>query len=350
MELQLAPIGDLILAFLYALIVGSITLVLMVFRILYYGPWAFFSKKKRPYRPALVDDPKLGEHHYARLKRVTMHYVTKGDKDKPCIVFIHGFPDFWYSWHNQLEALSDEFYVIAPDMRGYGETSKPKEVHEYTVDKLIGDLKELLDSLGIKRITVVGHDWGGALAWSFAMQYPDATERLVACNAPNLYAYFERSKTSLKQLAKSWYQAVDLIPYYGEFFIGLNDLQFIQDVFTKKGQGPKPGTFSDEEIEAYKYVFQTYDDRVGIVNYDRALSLYKFPIPETNYVRCPTLILWGTNDAWLENETAEMSKPYVKNECTLKFLDGYSHWIQHEAPEIVNDNIRSFMHGKVASK
>src|SRR5262249_55077754 len=125
----------------------------------------------------------IGEDGYADSGGVKIHYVTLGKG--PLVVLLHGFPDFWYSWRDQMPELAKHFQVVALDLRGYNLSDKPEGVENYAMDKLGGDVAAVLKPLKREKATIVGHDWGGAIAWTFAMTPPDQTERLVILNLPH---------------------------------------------------------------------------------------------------------------------------------------------------------------------
>ena len=124
------------------------------------------------------------QHYFADNEGVKIHYVVVGDG--PLVVMIHGFPDFWYSWRNQMAGLSDKFRVAAVDLRGYNLSGKPQGVENYTMSRLVSDILTVIQHLGEERAIVVGHDWGGAIAWAIAMTQPDIVEKLIICNLPHL--------------------------------------------------------------------------------------------------------------------------------------------------------------------
>ena len=139
---------------------------------------------------------------------IRMHYVIQepskevGERNTPLIVLLHGFPEFWYSWRYQIPWLAGLGYtVVAPDLRGYNETDKPRT--GYRVSNLLRDIVGLIKGLGREKAIIVGHDWGGALAWAFAMRYPQMTGRLIVLNAPHPWA-FQRELKTVKQLRKRW--------------------------------------------------------------------------------------------------------------------------------------------------
>src|SRR6516164_9851884 len=123
------------------------------------------------------------KHGYADSNGVKIHYATLGSG--PLLVMIHGFPDFWYTWRDQMEALSDKFQCVAIDQRGYNLSDKPKGVENYDVRLLVGDVAAVIKSLGQEKAIIVGHDWGGLVAWQFALYQPQMTDRLIILNLPH---------------------------------------------------------------------------------------------------------------------------------------------------------------------
>ena len=156
----------------------------------------------------------MPEDDYADLDGVRLHYVSEGDGDP--VVLLHGFPDFWYSWRNQIPALAEAGYrAIAPDMRGYNLSDKPHGVDQYSIEKLTGDVSALIRHLGYDQATVVGHDWGGIVAWYFAMQHQDQLDKLVILNAPHPLRVVD-GFTNPRQWLKSWYVFLFQIPWLPE--------------------------------------------------------------------------------------------------------------------------------------
>jgi len=145
----------------------------------------------------------LLHHEFANINGIKMHYITFGEG--PLIVFLHGFPEFWKSWKHQISFFSKKFKVVALDMRGYGETERPIQVEEYRIEKLARDVTDLIDSLGQNKATVVGHDWGGAVAWATAMMNPSFVEKLIVMNAPHLAIVQRNAFRNYAQMQKSWY-------------------------------------------------------------------------------------------------------------------------------------------------
>ena len=152
-----------------------------------------FQVRSRSVPPSCLQDPQYGRHHYVKIRGVRLHYVEAGleeeqDKTKPVMLFCHGFPEFWFVWRHQMKYFQDKFRVIAIDNRGYGESEKPTDLDKYHVKELADDIKALVESLGVRRFTLVGHDWGGAICWTFASLYPDMLDNLIICNCPHFVA------------------------------------------------------------------------------------------------------------------------------------------------------------------
>ena len=131
--------------------------------------------------PSLAED--LGEHGYAKNGELKIHYVTAGEG--PLVVMLHGFPDYWYTWRKQIPAIAKDHQVVAIDMRGFNKSDQPEAVEDYAMPKLVSDVKAVIDHFGRTEATIIGHDWGGMVAWSFAMQHPEITRRLIILNLPH---------------------------------------------------------------------------------------------------------------------------------------------------------------------
>ncbi|PVD33365.1 hypothetical protein C0Q70_04619 [Pomacea canaliculata] len=274
-----------------------------------------------------MQDPSLGVHGYAHLEDVRLHYVTNGSEDKPLLLLVHGFPEFWYSWRYQLKEFHDNYRVVAVDQRGYGDSDKPNGVHNYTVATLVSDLRELVTTLGCKKCTVVGHDWGGIIAWAFAQTTPDMVERLIILNCPSSAAYVKHCSNGLSQLKKSWYMTLFQVPRVPELFLSTEDYAALT-LFHSKTYGSNGFT--------------------APLNYYRALLRY----PQFAFIRlqspqlrvtCPTLIIWGCNDAALDKELAALSAETVEGDVTVKYIEDCSHWTQMDRPEEVNKYMREFL-------
>ena len=117
------------------------------------------------------------DHQYAQVNGIRLHYVTAGNG--PLLLFLHGFPEFWYAWKDQLEEFQCDYTVVAPDLRGYNLSDKPQDAEHYRMATLVEDVRQVINHVGAQRATLVGHDWGGVVAWSFAMAFPGLLQRLI---------------------------------------------------------------------------------------------------------------------------------------------------------------------------
>ncbi|XP_073259117.1 epoxide hydrolase 4-like [Porites lutea] len=289
--------------------------------------------KRREKPPSCLLDPELGEHHFLRTaSNIRIHYVAKGDTGKQLMLCLHGFPEFWYSWRYQLKAFSDNFRVVAVDLRGYGESDSPKGREHYKTSLLVNDIKEIIEALGYTSCTLLSHDWGGALAWTFAHMHPEFVDKLIACNIPYPRCFFQPSKP---QFFRTWYFCYIQLPYLPEFETEVNDYRILSTAFKDVG-------FADEEVEAYKYAL-SQNGLSGPLNYYRNAVLPDAPWGLLNTkIKAPTLVVWGTADTFITLDTLEGTEEYVED-LTIKYVDGASHWVQVHKPEVVNQHIRDFL-------
>jgi len=206
------------------------------------------------------------------------------------MLFIHGFPEFWYSWRHQIREFSEDFFVVAIDLRGYGESDKPIGIHNYAIDNMVEDVKQLLEALDKKQVILVGHDWGGFIAWNFAAKYPNLVQKLVVLNSPHPLVFRKVLRKSWKQYFTSFYMFFFNLPLLPELLFLSNDLRIFDDIFSSADGHP---ICTAEDIEAYKYVFCKPQALTGPLNYYRAL-VRKYPIRQINYqIKVQTLIIWG---------------------------------------------------------
>lgn len=281
----------------------------------------------------------MGElrHEYVQINGIRMHYVTAGRG--PLVLLLHGFPEFWYSWRHQIPALAEHFTVVAPDQRGYNETDKPG--WGYEIDVLVADVVELIKALGHERALLVGHDWGGAVAWATAIAMPHRVERLAILNTPHPAVFARHLRSNQAQMRRSWYMGLFLLPWLPEQLIRANDYATIEQ--SLRGDTP-PGTFSDEEIAAYKDAISRPGALTAGLNWYRAAGMQG---PRGLYagtgMRCevPTLLLWGETDRFLGPELADDTHEFVPD-LTLRRMPGVSHWVQQQAPAEVNRSLLEF--------
>lgn len=278
-------------------------------------------------------------HHTATINGINLHYVEAGQG--PLVVCFHGFPEFWYAWRHQLEALSDAGYrAVALDMRGYNASDKPKGVGSYRYERLIEDVAGLIEHLGGDPAVVVGHDWGGMIAWGFAAQRSDLTRALVAMNAPHPKAYATAVRRP-PQALRSWYMALFQLPLLPEAITRRRDYAFIRNLLRN---GPvNPDAFSMDDIDRYVEAIAKPGALTAAINYYRAMRftpsrrLMFNPPPVT----APTMLIWGDHDRFLRKQLADASAHHVP-QLRVEHIDA-SHWVQNDAPERVNDLLLDFL-------
>ena len=287
----------------------------------------------------------LLHHEFANINGIKMHYVTIGEG--PLIVFLHGFPEFWRSWKNQISFFSKKFKVVALDMRGYGETERPVKVGEYRIEKLARDVTELIDSLGQKKATVVGHDWGGAVAWATAMMNPSFVEKLIVMNAPHPAIVQRNAFRNYAQMQKSWYMFFFLLEKAPEKVLSSNNFEILKHMFEISIK--RKDRFSLSDIEEYVSSWSKEGGITGGLNYYRANLNEEFwgnlgesiPFPK---IKIPTLQIWAEDDMFLGKELTEGTKEFVVDApFSLNVIPNCGHWVQQEAPEEVNQIMEEFL-------
>ena len=186
------------------------------------------------------------EHKYADVNNVRLHYVTAG-KGK-LIMFLHGFPEFWYEWKNQLTEFGRDYQAVAPDMRGYNLSSKPADVEQYRMKYLVEDIRALVEHLGYKKFVLVSHDWGGGVAWPFAMRHPEYLEKLIVINAPHPITFVRELRDNPAQQKASQYILVHRTPE-AEDILSRNNYAML--VISLLEDGLNQGYFTEEDRKAY---------------------------------------------------------------------------------------------------
>ncbi len=271
-------------------------------------------------------------HHQAIVNGIRLHWVEQGQG--PLVLLLHGFPEFWYSWRHQIPVLAQRFRVVAPDLRGYNLSEKPQR--GYDVETLTDDVSSLVRTLGEERASVVGHDWGGLLAWVFAIRFPDVIKKLVILNAPHP-ARFEEEVRRPRQFFRSTYALFFQLPGLPELLLGANRCWPLARLMQRSAV--EKGAFSEADLERYREAMSRPGTLTAALNYYRAASLRRLPRDQT--VRTPTLIVWGEHDAALGKELTYGLERWVPD-LTIRYLD-CGHWTQQERPEEVNRYLMEFL-------
>jgi pimeloyl-ACP methyl ester carboxylesterase len=268
---------------------------------------------------------------------IRLHAVTAGDPHGPPVVLLHGFPEFWYGWRHQIGSLARAgFRVIAPDQRGYNRSDKPPRVADYTTDRLARDVIAALDSLSIGRAAVVGHDWGGGVAWYLAASHPDRVSRVAVLNCPHPAAMGAALAGSWEQLARSWYVFAAQIPGLAERVAAWTDYGFLA---WSMRLSSRLGTFTDRDFARYRRAWARPGAIAGMVNWYRAAARYGRELPR---VRVPVLLLWGRRDQFLSRDLAPASAALCDRVRLVEF-PAATHWLQHEEPGRVSELLTDFL-------
>jgi len=279
----------------------------------------------------MPDLPQLEDLWFER-DRVRLHAVAAGPKDGPLVILLHGFPEFWYSWRKQIGPLADAgFRVLAPDQRGYNLSSKPPAIADYAVGNLTADVIAIADQLGTDRFYLAGHDWGAAVAWATALQYPQRLRKLAILNVPHPAVFLRTVRTNPLQMQHSWYMAFFQLPRIPESRFAANNFAMgIKSLVASS----RPGTFTPDDLNRYREAWSNPGTVTATINWYRALFRHR-PPPHNPRVHVPTRILWGRRDMFLLPEMAQESLKYCDSAELIWFPDA-THWLQQEEPEAVN--------------
>ncbi|XP_042857529.1 epoxide hydrolase 4-like isoform X2 [Penaeus japonicus] len=299
-----------------------------------------FFRMKTYVAPQSLLDSELGIHNYIYLKNqgIKLHYVEKGDRCKPLILLVHGFYESWFSWRHQLGEFSADYWVVAVSLRGYDDSDKPSGTSEYTLMKMVEDLREFVLALGKDKCTFIGHDGGAVVGWVLVSKYPDLFERFITCNGSHPFAYKTHLKKSFKQMKKSWYVFFNQMPYLPELCFAANDYELLCRFYYEDNENSE--TFTDEVIQAYKYYFSQKGALTVAVNFYRNIDfMSSLQIPK---MRIPTLIIWGTENKFLDKELAKLSARECED-VQVKYIDGAGHFVQQQEPVYFNKLIWEYI-------
>ena len=279
---------------------------------------------------------------------ITLHYASCGERGRPLMLFLHGFPEFWRAWQDVLPLMGDRWYAVAPDLRGFNLSSRPPEVAAYKAPLLVADVAALIERLGYEKAVVVAHDWGGAVGWALAIARPERVERLVILNSPHPLTFQRALANDPEQQAASRYMNWLRTPG-AEAALAENDFARMER-FLVGAAGAR--WFAGETRDAYRRAWGQPGALTGGCNYYRVSPLYpptdddpgaaRLSLREEDFVvRVPTLVLWGDQDTALRPILLEGLERMVPRLTIERFPDA-SHWLAHEQPQRVAQAIRRF--------
>jgi pimeloyl-ACP methyl ester carboxylesterase len=288
--------------------------------------------------------------NYAEVNGIRLHYVSVGQGK--LIMFVHGFPEFWGEWESHLVDFGKDHEAVAPDMRGYNLSSKPAGPEHYQIMDLIEDLRALAEYLGHKKFILVGHDWGGAVAWSFAIRHPECLEKLIIVNAPHPAVFARELLNNPNQQKASQYMLTLRSPE-AEQILSDNSYKWLTNALVKWGS---KWEMTEEIRQRYVKAWSQPGALTGALNYYRASPLYPptsnkdkerikniMDLPREMFdVNVATLVIWGELDQALLVGNLDGLEDYV-DELVVKRIPDGTHWVIHEKPELVSSLIREFV-------
>jgi epoxide hydrolase 4 len=292
------------------------------------------------------------QEKYIQTNGITLHTIIDGDDNGEPIIFLHGFPEFWYSWRKQIPFFVQKGYrVIVPDQRGYNLSDKPTDIGEYRISVLATDIVGLMDALGYDKVHLVGHDWGGGAAWWGSTMFPNRLKSLSILNVPYPSIMLKHfTSGNILQLAKSWYMFFIQIPTLPEALTSIGNYQGMVNLLKNTALA---GSFSDEDLEKYREAWSRPNAMRSMMNWYRAMFQGAIkgggsrPKGENaakskQKLSVPTLLLWGEKDVVLDKSLAEPSINLCED-GELVYFPKSTHWIQHDEPDDVNRYIYEFV-------
>jgi pimeloyl-ACP methyl ester carboxylesterase len=296
----------------------------------------------------------LWTHRHVETNGIRLHCAVAGSG--PLVLLLHGFPECWYSWRHQIPALAWRYLTVAPDLRGYNDSDKPVGLDAYRLEVLLDDVRDLIAAFGARRATLVGHDWGGVIAWAFAMYRPDLLERLVVLNCPHPTAYARYLAAHPRQLLRSWYMLVFQLPRVPEWLFRVGGYRGIENAL-RRGT-VRPATFSADDLAVFKRAAAEPGALTAALNYYRAALrrpdprgllpdlrrlLGRAPAVPPRRITTPTLVVWGEDDFVLDKGLTLGMEDLFAAPLEIAYIPRCGHWVQQEAPAEVNDRLLAFL-------
>ncbi|ANU20832.1 alpha/beta hydrolase [Planococcus plakortidis] len=280
------------------------------------------------------------DFHFVETNGIRLHVAAAGPEEGELVVLLHGFPEFSYGFHHQMEELAASGYrVVAPDQRGYNLSDKPERIEDYTIDQLRDDIVGLIEAFGETSAFIVGHDWGGAVAWHLAASKPVYVKKLIAINIPHPAAMPRVMMKNPVQWVKSSYMAFFQLPEVPEKLMAANDFESMKQAM--KGTA-RPSAFTEQELDRYREAWSQPDALTGMLNWYRALRKGSLNQVPKRPIETPVRILWGIGDQFLSPMLAKESLEFCED-AELVWVGEATHWVHHEQPVIVNRLIKEFL-------
>jgi pimeloyl-ACP methyl ester carboxylesterase len=279
------------------------------------------------------------ETRFIETNGIRLHVIQAGPEAGPLVIFLHGFPEFWYGWRQQIPHFAGAgFRVCVPDQRGYNLSDRPKGAAAYRLDALAADVLGLMDAMGREKAFLVGHDWGAAVAWWVAEHHPERVARVAVLNVPHGAVFLRHLLRHPSQWLKSAYMAFFQLPALPEALARRNNWRMATGFLQRSS---RPGTFSPEDLARYREAWSRPGAYTAMLNWYRALLRRPPRYPDRPRITVPTLLIWGAGDRFLDKA---MARPSIDlcDEGRLILVEEASHWVQHEEAARVNGWIEAF--------
>ena len=270
-----------------------------------------------------------------RVNGVRLHCVVEGEG--PLVLLLHGFPETSHAWRKQIPVLAKRFRVVTPDLRGYGRSVKPLGIDSYRTSTLAEDIAALVHEFGTERAHVVGHDWGGGVAWSLAILRPEVVNRLAVLNCPHPAIMQRALRSNWTQIRKSWYIFAFQLPWLPEWALSRSGAKALKDSLRRSA---KPGTFSETDLDEYARAFTAPGAATAALNYYRAALRSRLPAAK---IKAPTLLIWAEDDFALGMELTLGMDDLFETTPRVEYVPDTSHWVMEERPEVVNRLLLEFL-------
>ena len=275
-----------------------------------------------------------------------LHVMQAGPKDGPLAILLHGFPEFWYGWRHQIEPLTEVgFRLLIPDQRGYNLSDKPAGIDAYRISTLSRDVIGLIDAAGREKVSLVGHDWGAAVAWYVASRYPERLQKLAILNVPHPQVMVDTLLGSPRQMLKSWYIFFFQMPRLPEWILSRRKFALMRRMMYASAN---PGTFSQSDLDQYVQAWSQPGALTAMLNWYRAMFRGNLRVlrqsgrNRATPITVPTLMLWGEKDIALSRDMAQPSIDLC-DQGKLVFFENASHWVQHDEAERVTALLLDFL-------
>lgn len=279
------------------------------------------------------------ETRFIQTRSLRTHTLDAGPTDGELVLMLHGFPECWIGYEHQVEPLATAgYHVVVPDQRGYNLSERPGPVEAYRLDRLALDVIDLIDALGYERAHLVGHDWGGNVAWWCAMNHPERLHTLTTLNMPHQAVMEHAVYHRLSQLRRSWYILFFQLPLLPELLLSANDGEGLANGLRAHSNRPIPPA----RMAVYREAWRRPGAVNAMLNWYRAAALHAPPRPASSRVTVPTLILWGDDDPIFDPDLPDLSVALC-DDATLHRIPGANHFVQHDAPEQVNAHLLRFL-------